>query len=158
MKKLLIILIIVILGYFVHDYIADIVAVVIFIFFSIVLPGIGLYYKMMMYGGGYSYRSPNFKGSYQQKKSSYDENKEKAEKQYQRKNYEYEGSLKLEYDELGIDYNISDEGLKKNHKKLARMYHPDMHSDKSDKEIKIMEEKFKRINEAYENIKKYRGI
>ena len=38
------------------------------------------------------------------------------------------------------------------------MYHPDMNQDKSEKEIKIMEDKFKRINEAYEKIKEYRGI
>lgn len=128
---------------------------------TVLIIGAGYYitkYKMMMHGG--SYRSTNFTGGYEYKKSSYEEKKEenKNTNENKRKNYEYEGTLKGDYDELGIDYNISDEGLKKNHKKLARMYHPDMHSDKSEKEQKIYEEKFKKINEAYENIKKYRGI
>ncbi len=52
------------------------------------------------------------------------------------------------YDTLGIDRKASDEDLKKAFRKLARQYHPDLHSTDSQK--KVAEEKFKEINEAYE--------
>jgi hypothetical protein len=111
-------------------------------------------YKMMMHGGSYSSRGYSFNYE-KENKSEYKD--EKKQRKNVNSNYG-EGTLKECYDELGVDFNVSDDVLKKNHKKLARMYHPDMNQDKSEKEIKIMEDKFKRINEAYENIKKYRGI
>lgn len=73
-------------------------------------------------------------------------------------NFSSSGRMKEYYAELGVDENISDEELKKNHKKLVREYHPDMHHNKSEQERKVYEEKFKKINEAYENIKKSRGL
>lgn len=129
-------------------------------FIEIVLPilislVVGYYimkYKSMMHGGGYSSYSFNYT-KYENSKNK----KENSNKKESNKNYG-EGTLKEYYDELGVDYSVSDEVLKKNHKKLARIYHPDMNQDKGEKEIKIMEEKLKRINEAYEKIKEYRGI
>ena len=73
-------------------------------------------------------------------------------------NYNNSGRISEWYKELEVNEDISDEELKKSHKKLVRMYHPDMHHDKSESERKVYEDKFKKINEAYENIKKHRGL
>lgn len=52
------------------------------------------------------------------------------------------------YEILGVDRNASDEEIKKAFRRLARQYHPDLHSDPQKK--KEAEEKFKEANEAYE--------
>ena len=52
------------------------------------------------------------------------------------------------YETLGVERNASDDELKKAFRKLARQYHPDLHSSPDQK--KTSEEKFKEINEAYE--------
>ena len=49
------------------------------------------------------------------------------------------------YDILGVSPTATDDEIRKNYKRLAKKYHPDLHPD--DKES---EEKFKDINEAYE--------
>ncbi len=49
------------------------------------------------------------------------------------------------YDILGVDKNAQDLDIKKAYRRLAQQYHPD--TNKSDKNT---EEKFKKINEAYE--------
>ncbi|PKM86340.1 MAG: molecular chaperone DnaJ [Firmicutes bacterium HGW-Firmicutes-12] len=51
------------------------------------------------------------------------------------------------YTLLGVDRNATDKEIKSAYRKLAREYHPDLHSDSSKKEA---EERFKEINEAYE--------
>lgn len=48
------------------------------------------------------------------------------------------------YEVLGVDRNADDETLKKAYRKLAKMYHPDMHPGDKD-----AEEKFKEASEAY---------
>lgn len=54
------------------------------------------------------------------------------------------------YEVLGVDRNASEKEIKTAFKKLARKYHPDLHTDK---EKKGAEEKFKELNEAYEVLK-----
>lgn len=49
------------------------------------------------------------------------------------------------YDILGIDKNASNSEIKKEYRKLAKKYHPDLNPDN-----KKAQEKFKEINEAYE--------
>ena len=62
------------------------------------------------------------------------------------------------YDVLGLPKTASQEELKKAYRRLARKYHPDLHSGSKKAE---MENKFKELNEAYEvlgdekNRKKY---
>jgi curved DNA-binding protein len=51
------------------------------------------------------------------------------------------------YEILGVDRKASDKEIKSAYRKLARKWHPDLHSGK-DKEK--AEEKIKQINEAYE--------
>ncbi len=73
-------------------------------------------------------------------------------------NFSNTGRMKEYYRELEVEENATDEELKKSHKRLVRTYHPDVHHDKSEQERKKYEDKFKKINEAYENIKKSRGL
>lgn len=54
------------------------------------------------------------------------------------------------YETLGVDRNASDEDIKKAFRKLARQFHPDLHT--GDHQKKSAEEKFKVINEAYETL------
>lgn len=54
------------------------------------------------------------------------------------------------YELLGVDKNASDKEIKAAYRKLARKWHPDLHPAAEKKEA---EEKFKKINEAYEVLK-----
>lgn len=51
------------------------------------------------------------------------------------------------YEILGVDRKASDKDIKSAYRKLARKYHPDLHTGN---EKQAAEEKFKEINEAYE--------
>jgi DnaJ like chaperone protein len=62
------------------------------------------------------------------------------------------------YKALGLESTNTDEEIKTTYRKLARQYHPDKHASKSAEEIKIAEEKFKKIQQAYNEIKKERGL
>jgi len=62
------------------------------------------------------------------------------------------------YKTLSIELTATDEEIKTAYRKLARQYHPDKHASKSAEEIKIAEEKFKSIQQAYNEIKKERGL
>lgn len=54
------------------------------------------------------------------------------------------------YELLGVDRNATDKEIKAAYRKMARKWHPDLHPANEKKEA---EEKFKRINEAYEVLK-----
>jgi len=62
------------------------------------------------------------------------------------------------YATLGIESSSTNEEIKSTYRKLARQYHPDKHASKSTEEIKVAEDKFKKIQEAYNAIKKERGL
>lgn len=49
------------------------------------------------------------------------------------------------YDTLGVKKNASEDEIKKQYRKLAKKYHPDLHPDDDQ-----AQEKFKEVNEAYE--------
>jgi len=51
------------------------------------------------------------------------------------------------YEILGVSRNATDKEIKSAYRKLARKWHPDLHTDK---DKKTAEEKFKQVNEAYE--------
>ena len=54
------------------------------------------------------------------------------------------------YDVLGIKKDATDKEIKSAYRKLAMKWHPDKWGDKSEKEQKNAEEKFKEVSEAYE--------
>ncbi len=67
-------------------------------------------------------------------------------------------SAESSYKILGIETSATDDEIKKAYRKLAIEYHPDKVSYLGEEFKKSAEEKFKKINEAYEAIKKERGI
>ena len=62
------------------------------------------------------------------------------------------------YKILEIDPGVSDEEVKKAYRRMARKYHPDMVSHLGEDFQKIAHEKFRKVNEAYEKIKKSRNM
>lgn len=70
----------------------------------------------------------------------------------------FDKGIDAAYQVLEIDKNASDEEVKKAYKKMAVKHHPDKVSSLGADVQKSAEEKFKKINEAYEKIKKERGI
>ena len=62
------------------------------------------------------------------------------------------------YKTLGLEIKATDEVIKTTYRKLARQHHPDKHATKSPEETKAAEEKFKKIQQAYNEIKKERGL
>ena len=63
-----------------------------------------------------------------------------------------------DYTILEIKSNASDSELKKAYRKMATKYHPDKVNHLGNDLRKLAEEKIKSVNEAYQNIKKERGL
>jgi len=62
------------------------------------------------------------------------------------------------YKVLGLDRNASDEEVKKAYRSMAMKHHPDKVANLGEDVRKAAEEKFKSIQNAYERIKRERGI
>ena len=62
------------------------------------------------------------------------------------------------YKILEIDPSASDDEVKKAYRRMAMKYHPDKVSHLGDNFKKTAEEKFKKVNKAYERIKKDRNM
>lgn len=58
---------------------------------------------------------------------------------------------------LDVDPNSNEEDVKKAYRKMAMRFHPDRLVGMGDSEKKAAEEKFVRVQKAYENIKKAKG-
>lgn len=71
-------------------------------------------------------------------------------------NRKYQEDVSVYYRELGVVEESSDEEIKKAHRNMVKRYHPDIHAHKGEYELKESEIKLKKINEAYEKIKKHR--
>lgn len=65
---------------------------------------------------------------------------------------------KAAYQILEIDKSVTDDEVKKAYRKMAMKYHPDKVHHLGPEFQNDAQEKFKKINEAYETIKKERGI
>lgn len=63
-----------------------------------------------------------------------------------------------DYKILEIELSASDDEVKKAYRKMAIKYHPDKVSHLGDDFQKMAKEKFQRVLQAYENIKKSRGL
>jgi DnaJ like chaperone protein len=62
------------------------------------------------------------------------------------------------YKILEIPSSATDEEVKKAYRTMAKKYHPDKLRSKDPALIKGAQEKFQRVQEAYENIQKERGL
>ncbi len=62
------------------------------------------------------------------------------------------------YKILEIERNATDDEVKKAYRRMAMKYHPDKVSHLGDEFRKTADEKFKKVNEAYEKIKKERNM
>ena len=63
-----------------------------------------------------------------------------------------------DYKVLGIESTATEEEIKKAYRQMAIRYHPDKVAPMGEEYQKGAQEKFQKIQEAYENIKKQRGI
>ncbi|MHC1778893.1 MAG: TerB family tellurite resistance protein [Bacteroidales bacterium] len=70
----------------------------------------------------------------------------------------FDNGIESAYQILEIDKNATDDEVKKSYKRLAIKHHPDKVSHLGADVQKASEERFKSIAEAYEKIKKDRGI
>jgi len=70
----------------------------------------------------------------------------------------FKKNLEGDYEVLGIDKNATDEEVKKAYRQMAVRYHPDKVASLGEEYQKGAKEKFQKIQEAYDNIKKSRGI
>jgi DnaJ like chaperone protein len=59
---------------------------------------------------------------------------------------------------LGIDASATDEEVKKAYRKMAVTYHPDKVAQMGEEYQKGAKEKFQKIQDAYEALKKRRGF
>jgi len=62
------------------------------------------------------------------------------------------------YEVLGVGRDAADGDIKKAYRQMAIRYHPDKVAAMGDEYQKGAQEKFQKIQEAYENIKKQRGM
>jgi DnaJ like chaperone protein len=65
---------------------------------------------------------------------------------------------KADYHVLGIQPDATDEEVKKAYRQMAIRYHPDKVSHMGEEYMKGAKEKFQNVQQAYENIKKMRGM
>jgi len=70
----------------------------------------------------------------------------------------FDNGIDAAYQVLEVDKNATDEEVKKAYKKMAVKHHPDKVSSLGADVQKAAEEKFKKISEAFDKIKKERGI
>lgn len=70
----------------------------------------------------------------------------------------YYRDAKSDYKILEIEEGATDEEIKKAYRKMALKFHPDKVAQEGEEVQRSATEKFKKVQEAYENIKKKRGI
>lgn len=70
----------------------------------------------------------------------------------------YRQSADSAYKVLGIEPSATDDEVRKAYKKMALKYHPDKVATLGEDVQKAAEEKFKKVQQAYEQIKKERGM
>lgn len=81
-----------------------------------------------------------------------------SEADYRSVNAMYRDDIESAYEVLEVSPDASDDEIKKVFRKMAIKYHPDKVSYLGEEYAASAKEKFQKINEAYEKIKKKRGI
>ncbi len=89
--------------------------------------------------------------------SSYSNNYSNNNNNYRRTTNAYESAADA-YKTLGITKSATNEEIKKAYRKMAVKNHPDKFAQMGEEYQKAAKEKFQKIQDAYENIKKERGI
>ncbi len=77
---------------------------------------------------------------------------------YQSIRAEFKGEEGRAYQILGVKPDASEEEIHSAYRRLASQYHPDTVANLGEEFVKVAEEKFKIINEAYAEIRKQRGF
>jgi len=77
---------------------------------------------------------------------------------YSAKGYRTSYNIENDYKVLEIEPSASDDEVKKAYRKQAMKHHPDKVNHLGDEIRKAAEERFAKLNEAYERIKKVRGM
>lgn len=77
---------------------------------------------------------------------------------YQSVKATYRHDITSDYEVLEVTVQATDDEVKKAYKRMAIKYHPDKVAHLGEEVQKGAKEKFQRLNQAYENIKKSRGI
>ena len=72
--------------------------------------------------------------------------------------YQRHKDVNWAYTAVEIQSDATDEEVKKAYRRMAMKYHPDKVANAGEEIRKQATEKFRGINEAYEHIKKQRGI
>lgn len=67
-------------------------------------------------------------------------------------------NVDADYEVLGLNKTATDEEIKKAYRQLAIRYHPDKVASMGEEAQQGAKEKFQKVQEAYENIKKTRGL
>ena len=62
------------------------------------------------------------------------------------------------YGLLGLDRGASQDEIKKAYRRMAMKYHPDKVKDLGEQHAKAAQEKFIKVQEAYDHIRKERGM
>lgn len=99
-------------------------------------------------------KSRLFTYKYKKQEQSYYQSYQSNTKTYSKNNTVLEEAYKI----MGLSTNASDLEIKKAYRTLAKKYHPDKHSTKSEFLINQAEEQFETIKDAYELIKKEKNL
>lgn len=70
----------------------------------------------------------------------------------------FEQKSESPYEILEIDRTVSDSEIKQAYRKMVKKYHPDKLVGLGEEHVKIGKQKFQKVQEAYEKIKKERGF
>ena len=120
---------------------------ILYFIFSVIIP-ILIIRRLVRYAGQYRHFYENQSSSDWRRDYNY----------RTRPEYGYNPEPVSAYEVLGISTDATEDEVKTAYRKLAMMHHPDRVASQGQDAQKKAEMEFRKINEAYESIKKYRGF